>query len=99
MQANYDLLVAHDGGELLELPIEPSSMNGIQRKAKLEEMRLGDRASSQRWVLRNVTNDADRIKPIEIWAASLFVAEDWASLSRGGRHGSAELNEARIHGV
>jgi len=34
---------------------------GVKYMAK----RMGDRASSQRWALRNVTNDADRIKPIE----------------------------------
>ena len=28
-------------------------------------MRIGDRASSQRWALRTTTKDIDRIKPIE----------------------------------
>src|SRR5580704_7823136 len=77
LQANYGLLVTPDGGELVELPQQPSSMNSIQRTAKLtldtmgtlkgevEEMRVGDRASSERWRLRTVTKDADRIKPIE----------------------------------
>ncbi|HWC19252.1 MAG TPA: DUF3857 and transglutaminase domain-containing protein, partial [Terriglobales bacterium] len=77
LQANYGLLVTPDGGQLVELPEQPPSMNGVQRKAKLtldasgklqgtvEEMRLGDRAWSQRWALRKVTKDADRIKPIE----------------------------------
>ena len=52
-------------------------MNGIQRTAKLnlsaagtlsgevQETRVGDRAWSQRWALRTVTKDTDRIKPIE----------------------------------
>ncbi len=52
-------------------------MNSIRRTAKLtldpngklqgevEELRLGDRASSERWRLRNITKDTDRIKPIE----------------------------------
>jgi len=77
LQANYGLLVTPDGGELTELPQEPSSMNSIQRTAKLildatgtlkgevKEMRLGERASSERWRLRTVTKDTDRIKPIE----------------------------------
>jgi uncharacterized protein DUF3857/transglutaminase superfamily protein len=77
LQANYGLLVTPDGGELLELPEQPSSMNGIQRKAKLtldptgklegtvEEVRVGDRAWTEREALRRVTNNADRIKPIE----------------------------------
>lgn len=65
------------GGELIELPQQPSTMNSIQRTAKLtldatgmlkgdvREMRLGERASSERWRLRTVTKDTDRIKPIE----------------------------------
>jgi len=77
LQANYGLLVTPDGGELVELPQLPPTMNGIQRTAKLslsasgtlngevQETRVGDRAWSQRWALRTVTKDADRIKPIE----------------------------------
>jgi Domain of Unknown Function with PDB structure (DUF3857)/Transglutaminase-like superfamily len=77
LQANYGLLVAPDGGELVELPQQPPSMNSIQRTAKLtldatgtlkgevKETRLGDRASSERWRLRTVSKDSDRIKPIE----------------------------------
>ena len=77
LQANYGLLVTPEGGELVELPQQPSAMNSIQRVGKLtldangmlkgnvEEMRLGDRASSERWRLRTVTKNADRIKPIE----------------------------------
>ena len=77
LQANYALLVAQEGGELIELPQQPSAMNSIQRVGKLtldakgmlkgdvQEMRLGDRASSERWRLHSVTNNADRIKPIE----------------------------------
>jgi len=77
LQANYGLLVAPDGGELVQLPQQPSTMNGIKRTAKLtldatgtlkgevQEVRLGDRAWSERWELRSVTSDKDRIKPIE----------------------------------
>ena len=77
LQANYGLLVAPGGGELVELPKQPSAMNGIQRTGKLtldatgtlkgevREVRVGDRAWSQRWALRTVTKDSDRIKPIE----------------------------------
>jgi len=77
LQGNYGLLVAPEGGGLVELPQLPSAMNGIQRSAKLtldttgtlkgdvEETRLGDRAASERWRLRTVTKDADRKKPIE----------------------------------
>ena len=77
LQANYGLLVTPDGGELIALPELPPAMNGIQRTAKLslsatgtlsgevQETRVGDRAWSQRWALRTVTKDTDRIKPIE----------------------------------
>jgi hypothetical protein len=77
LQANYGLLVTPEGGELVELPEQPSAMNSIERTGKLTldplgtlkgevtERRLGDRASSERWRLRNVTKSADQIKPIE----------------------------------
>jgi hypothetical protein len=77
LQANYGLLVTADGGELIELPQQPSTMNSIRRTATLtldatgkltgdvKEVRLGERASSERWRLRTVTRDTDRIKPIE----------------------------------
>lgn len=77
LQANYGLLVAPDGGELVELPELPPAMNGVRRTAKLnlnptgtlsgdvQEIRMGDRARSQRWALRTTTKDADKIKPIE----------------------------------
>jgi len=77
LQANYGLLVTPGGGELVELPQQPSVMNSIQRVGKLTlgtdgvlkgdvtEVRLGDRAAEERWRLRAVTKDTDRIKPIE----------------------------------
>jgi Domain of Unknown Function with PDB structure (DUF3857)/Transglutaminase-like superfamily len=77
LQANYGLLVAHDGGELVELPQEPSQMNSIQRvailsldsggtlKGEVKETRVGDRASSERYRLLTVSKDTDRIKPLE----------------------------------
>ncbi len=77
LQANYGLLVTPDGGELIQLPQQPSAMNSIQRTAQLtldptgtlkgdvKEVRLGERASSERWRLRTVTKDTERIKPIE----------------------------------
>jgi hypothetical protein len=77
LQANYGLLVTSDGGELVELPRQPSAMNSIQRTGKLtldpagtlkgevSEIRVGDRAWSERARLRTVTKSADQIKPIE----------------------------------
>ena len=77
LQANYGLLVTPEGGELVELPQLPSALNGIVRTAKLaltptgtlagdvREVRIGDRASAQRYALKSVIKEADRIKPIE----------------------------------
>lgn len=77
LQANYGLLVTSDGGQLVELPEQPLNMNSITRTAKftldptgklegsVEEMRMGDRAWTQREALREVTSNTDRIKPIE----------------------------------
>jgi len=82
LQANYALLVTPDGGELLPLPQQPSAMNSIERTAKLtldtsgtlkgdvKEVRLGGRARDERRALMNVTQDADRIKPIETLLAN-----------------------------
>ena len=84
LQANYGLLVAPDGGELVELPQQPSNMNSIERVGKLtlaangtligdvKESRLGDRAREERSRIRTVTKNTDRVKPIEdVLAASL----------------------------
>jgi len=77
LQDNYALLVTPTGGELIPLPQQPSAMNSIERTAKLtldstgmlkgdvKEVRLGDRAASERGALMNVTNNTERIKPIE----------------------------------
>jgi len=77
LQANYGLLVTPNGGELVKLPQQPTAMNSIQRTAKftldpdgtlkgdVKEVRLGDRAVVERGHLRAVSQDSDRIKPIE----------------------------------
>jgi hypothetical protein len=77
LQANYALLVRPDGGELVALPQQSSKMNSVERtgrltldptgklKGEVKEVRLGDRASSERWQLRTVTKDTDQLKLIE----------------------------------
>jgi hypothetical protein len=77
LQANYALLVTDSGGELVELPKLPSSMNGTRRTAKLtltaagtltgdvSEVRLGDQGLYQRLALRSAATEKDKIKPIE----------------------------------
>ena len=84
LQSNYGLLVTPTGGELVELPRQPSNMNSIDRtgvmtldatgtlKGEIKEVRLGDRASHGRWALRNASKESDKIKPIEaVLAGSL----------------------------
>lgn len=82
LQANYGLLVAGEGGELLELPRMPADGNGLTRVAKMtlddsgtlhgevQESRVGGRAAQQRYALRAATVDTDKIKPIESMAAA-----------------------------
>ena len=77
LQDNYGLVVGPDGGELIELPRQPANTNSVVRTAKftldptgrlqgsVEEVRVGDRAWTEREALRRMTNNADRIKPIE----------------------------------
>jgi hypothetical protein len=82
LQENYGLLVAPDGGELVELPRQPAAMNGIKRTAKLtldptgtlkgdvQELRVGDYARSERYRMLATTSNSDKIKPIEILLAN-----------------------------
>jgi hypothetical protein len=82
LQANFGLLVGPEGGELVELPQLPTTMNGVRRAGKfslspsgtlfgdVNEIHVGDRAREQRRALLNVARDADRIKPIETLLAS-----------------------------
>jgi len=84
LQANYGLLVTPDGGDLIKLPQMPTAMNGVQRTAKLslsptgtlsgdfEETRVGDTALFQRYRLKSVTKETDRIKPIENLVSQSF---------------------------
>jgi Domain of Unknown Function with PDB structure (DUF3857)/Transglutaminase-like superfamily len=84
LQANYGMLVTPDGGELLALPQLSTDSSGIERTARMtlddkgtlrgdvHEVRLGDKASSQRYALRSTTQDTDRIKPVEAVAGASF---------------------------
>lgn len=77
LQANYGLLVGPDGGELVQLPKLPPTMNGVRRTAKMTlsasgtlagdvtDVRMGDRATAQRSFLRTVKTDKEKIKFIE----------------------------------
>lgn len=77
LQANYGLVVSPDRGELLQVPQQAPATNSILREGKLtldskgkltgdvEETRLGDRASSERYRLRAVNKSVDRIQPFE----------------------------------
>lgn len=81
LQANYGLLVAPDGGELVKMPQLPVAATGVVRTAKLSlnsngmlsgevsEVRNGDTGTIQRYMLKSVTKKDDQIKPIERLAA------------------------------
>jgi Domain of Unknown Function with PDB structure (DUF3857)/Transglutaminase-like superfamily len=77
LQANYGLLVTPSGGELVELPQLPAALNGTERIAKfkldnkgtlsgdIREIRRGDPAVRQRYALQGVSQERDKIKPLE----------------------------------
>lgn len=77
LQANYGMLATPTGGELVELPQQPASMNGIRRSGKLvlttdgtlqgdmEEMRVGDVAAGEREQFIAAQKESDQIKPVE----------------------------------
>jgi Domain of Unknown Function with PDB structure (DUF3857)/Transglutaminase-like superfamily len=77
LQANYGLLVTPSGGELVGLPRLPSNLNTTERFAKLQldskgtlsgdirEVRRGDPAVYERYVLQAASQQSDKIKPIE----------------------------------
>jgi hypothetical protein len=84
LQANFGMLVTPEGGELLELPQLSSDTNGIERTAKMtlddkgtlrgdvHEVRVGDKASEQRYALRSTAQDTDRIRPVEAVVSASF---------------------------
>jgi len=77
LQANYALLVTPTGGELVEMPQLPATLNATERTAKLKldnkgtlsgdirEVRRGDPAVYQRYALQGVAKEQDKIKSIE----------------------------------
>ena len=77
LQSNYGLLVTPDGGDLIKLPQMSPTVSGVRRTAKLSltptgtlsgdivESRVGDTAARQRYALKSVTKEIDRVKPIE----------------------------------
>lgn len=84
LQANYGLLVAPDGGELIRTPQLPADVNAITRTANLtldetgtlhgdvRELWSGDMGSRQRAAVQAATKDTDVIKPVERVAAASF---------------------------
>jgi hypothetical protein len=77
LQTNTALLVTPDGGELITLPQLAGDTSSQKRTGTLalddkgtlsgevREVSVGDPAALQRYSLRNVAGDADRIKPVE----------------------------------
>jgi hypothetical protein len=77
LQANYGLLVAGEGGELIRSPELSPAINGIHRNGKfvlsqngtltgdVVEVMYGDSATDHRYMLRAISKDTDRIKYVE----------------------------------
>jgi len=77
LQANFGMLVPPWGGELVQLPQHPSTMNGIWRTGKLtltlygdlvgdvQEVRVGDRAVMGRAIFATAVKSSDQIKQVE----------------------------------
>jgi hypothetical protein len=84
LQGGYGLLVTPEGGELIEIPVLPSTTSSIQRTAHLQldanghlsgevhESWSGDPASEERSTLDLTTQETDRIRSIESVLASSF---------------------------
>ena len=98
LQANYAVLVAPDGGELLRLPQLAPSANSLARSAHValddqgslsgsfEEQWRGDRANAQRYALRAAKVDTDQIKPVEALLAGSLTNFDVLEASVGNLH-------------
>jgi hypothetical protein len=98
LQANMGLLVAPEGGGLVELPQLRGEANGLQRTAKMtldakgalrgeiHEIRSGDAAVEQRYALRSSTLDTDRIKPVEALAAASLTSYRILKATVGNLH-------------
>ena len=77
LQKNFGLLVTPDGGELVSLPQMAPQSSGVTRVSKMtldsfgnlqgdvHEIRRGDFGTQERYSLKSVSKDADRIKHIE----------------------------------
>ncbi|HTS68207.1 MAG TPA: hypothetical protein VMO17_04425, partial [Terriglobia bacterium] len=77
LQANFGMLVSPSGGELLQLPQQPTILNGVWRIGKLtltlygdlvgdvQETRVGDRGAAGRENFVTAEKKTDQIKPVE----------------------------------
>jgi hypothetical protein len=98
LQANYAVLVAPGGGELVRLPQLAAGANSLTRRAhvalddqgslsgSVEEEWRGDRANAQRYALRAAKVDTDQIKPVEALLAGSLTNFDVLEASVGNLH-------------
>ena len=101
LQGSYGLLIAPDGGELLQMPSLPPVDSGSRRTAKLtldsqgflkgevQDERVGDAALWQREELRSVEKSSDRIKPLERLMAGSFASFQITKASFSNLHDSS----------
>lgn len=100
LQGSYGLLIAPDGGELLQMPSLPPAGSGSRRTAKLTldsqgvlkgdvyDERVGDAALWQREELRSIEKSSDRIKPLERLMASSLASFQITKASFSNLHDS-----------
>jgi len=84
LQGGYGLLVAPDGGELVQLPRLPGEVSGVQRTAQMtlddtgtlrgevHEVLTGERAARQRTDMAAASRDADHAKALEAHLGDSF---------------------------
>jgi hypothetical protein len=84
LQANYGLVIAAEGSELMSLPQLSPMVSGVHRTAHLklepdgtlhgsvEERLVGDPATHQRMILAATSRDADRTRTLEALAGAAF---------------------------
>ena len=77
LQANYGLVIASDGSQLMELPRLSADANTLDRTAQMtlsdigtlhgyvREVLAGDRAAYQRYAIRMARADTDQIRAVE----------------------------------
>jgi len=105
LQGGFGLLVAPEGGELVQLPALPESASGIQRAGQLtldesgtlhgeiREVFTGDYAALQRANFGAATQDPDHVKAVESHIGSAFSSFQIEKATVGNLHANGRAIE------